>query len=216
METQVQKNRRLQRDVRNPRNNPIGNAISSRAYELVGGSRTFYQQEPEERIRLRAIAARMVASGLSVVRTTKPAKPGKRVPSTVMSRPGSGKFRKAVLARDGRCVLTGTVMGPVVRRSGQHPKSILEVAHIVPYAKCTPDEGVDPDNGLTMTPAMHAAFDNAYFTIGHDGQVLVSRFADPDHYPPFIIGAKGLTDGMRAFLKKHRQWAMRHWNRWAF
>ena len=141
----------------------------------------------------------------------------KTVTTTMTIRPGQAAFRRAVLLRDGGCVITGTSVGEFLYSKGKR-KSLLHAAHIKPVIKCNDDEYWDLNNGLTMRADIHMAFDHALFTIGENGQILPSRHVPEEFYPPWILNncMRHLTTGMLSYLAQHREWAFKQWNRWAF
>jgi hypothetical protein len=77
------------------------------------------------------------------------------------SRTGQKKFRTAVLARDGGCIITGL-----------REPCLLDAAHIKPQRMCDEGEYDDPENGITLTATLHRAFDNRLFTIAMNGFIL--------------------------------------------
>ena len=73
-------------------------------------------------------------------------------------------FRRAVLANCGmRCAVTGC-----------GPESLLEAAHILPWAEF-PEERLEIGNGLALNVLLHAAYDRDLIGITADGVVKVSR-----------------------------------------
>lgn len=133
-------------------------------------------------------------------------------PTTRIIRPGQAAFRKAILARDGRCVITGTPADAQVRSKGTY-RSIVQAAHIKPVKLCEDGEYWDLDNGLAMRADVHAGFDTGLFTIGDEGEIIPSRWMQ-GFYPEHILG--DLTEGQRAYLRLHRDWTISNWSRWAF
>ena len=209
-----------ERQASNTARNPRSNTISSIAYKMAGGSKRFYELRTSERYRIRALARqRMEGVGtygpLKVVPKIN-SKESKPVASTRMSRPGATRFRNRVLGRDKACIITRTPVGTYLYSHGTKT-TVIHAAHIIPHKMSTPQQYDDVNNGLTMTAGMHADFDNALFTIGDNKQILPSRWAALDQYPPFIqMLDKYFTETMRGYLARHRKWAMRQWNRWSF
>lgn len=128
------------------------------------------------------------------------------------NRPGQGAFRAAVLERDGACVVTGTPVTERIWSKGQL-RSLVHAAHIKPLKLCREGEYWDLDNGLAMRADIHAAFDAGLFTIGDNGGIIVSRWCDPEFYPPFLTYKP--TKGQRGYLSGHRAWTLKNWSRWA-
>jgi hypothetical protein len=147
--------------------------------------------------------------------TPGPAPVTKTVITKQTTRPGQAAFRRAILKRDGACIVTGTPVGSFLYSKGKR-RSLIHAAHIVPVIKCKDDEYWDIDNGMTMRADIHQAFDSALFTIGSNKQILTSRFVDPDYYPSFLDVFFEMTPKMSEYISRHREWAFKQWNRWAF
>lgn len=91
------------------------------------------------------------------------------------SRPGQANFRKSVLKKCGRCVITNAVM-----------PEIIQAAHIKPYKYGGPDT---VDNGFAMRMDIHKLFDTNHLRISPEGQVELSTRARMDYgssIPPVI------------------------------
>ena len=187
---QKKRNRRLQREVRNP----------------IHNKRRIFQN-----------GKYMGMATCDVIKM--PKAPPNPVTVTAMktytTRPGQARFRASLLDRDGGCVVTGTPVGSYIYSKGKRV-SLLHAAHIKPLSMCKDGEYWDVNNGLTMRADIHQAFDAALFTIGDNGQIMPSRWIDPEFYPPFLTPFMILPPEMRMYLAAHRVWAFRNWNRWAF
>jgi len=92
-----------------------------------------------------------------------------------LARPEQAAFRRSLLERDGKCVVTGTTVAEV-----------LQAAHIEDHAS---GGSMSPDNGLLLRVDLHLLFDANLLSFKHeDGRVVVrfhpSLLADP-HYVAF-------------------------------
>jgi hypothetical protein len=123
--------------------------------------------------------------------------PDQRAPSirvtTTTVRHGQAKFRQGLLRRDKVCIITGCPLRPMI-----------DAAHIRPMKLCRDGEYYDLDNGMLLRADLHKAFDNALFTIGDDGVLIV----DPSAWFTIAFNQvrRKLTSGQRAYLAGHRQW----------
>jgi hypothetical protein len=85
-----------------------------------------------------------------------------RQSTTILSRRDQQKFKRAVLDRDGRCVI-----------SRERTEAALEAAHIIP-AKAKGNE--NEHNGILLRADLHALFDAQKFHINPRGKVVsISR-----------------------------------------
>ena len=122
-------------------------------------------------------------------------------------RPGQAKFRRAILARDGCCVVTGTRADCYISSKGKR-QSIVHAAHIKPISLCSDEQYWDLDNGLTMRADVHVQFDHGLFTISPTGLIRV-RPKSGLVLPRRISGK--LTKGQRAYLRGHTLWTKENW-----
>ena len=170
-------------------------------------------------------AKRKTIDGKRVYVDTTPKEPKPYVPhpsgpvqqtklTTTTYRPGQAAFRKAVLYRDKRCVITGTPVTEYIWSKG-YKKALCHAAHIRPVTMCNDTEYWDINNGLTMRVDVHHQFDAGLITIGENGQIMPSRWVPAEYFAPFITDTSILTDEMQAYLAGHRAWSMRNWTRWS-
>lgn len=96
---------------------------------------------------------------------------GGRVGRMVTVRNNQGKFRRAVISRDG---LTCAITGPA-------PSTALEAAHLRAFAR---HETHDPDEGLMLRTDIHALFDAGLLAIDPDTMRVVAspELASYPHY----------------------------------
>ena len=74
-------------------------------------------------------------------------------------------FRQALLkAYDGRCALTGVSFTVA-----------LDAAHIVPWSQCTPDQKMNPRNGILMLCCHHRLFDLGILSIDEDYKIIFTN-----------------------------------------
>ena len=89
------------------------------------------------------------------------------VKRTVSQRVGQLQFRNEVLRMEGACPITG-VSSP----------AFLRASHIKPWRACyTPEERLDPYNGLALAPHIDQLFDQGYITFDASGTLLLSTSA---------------------------------------
>ena len=114
------------------------------------------------------------------------------------ARIGQGAFRRNVIDYWRSCAVTGC-----------GATSLLEAAHIKPWAQSTNQERLDPFNGLLLTPNLHAAFDGGLISFAGDGRLLISSRADPTLLTVFGIHPQlriaRLSDLHRPYLRFHRE-----------
>jgi hypothetical protein len=85
----------------------------------------------------------------------------------IQARVGQGRFRKAVLAREPACRLTG-ITDP----------GCLVASHIKPWAHCAGGEYVDDANGLMLAPHTDHLFDTGLISFTDDGLLLLAPALD--------------------------------------
>lgn len=98
----------------------------------------------------------------------------KRVQSAV-SRPNQARFRRAVLGREPRCIITNVTM-----------PEVLEAAHIVPFRYHGEDTAA---NGFCMRMDIHQLFDSGHLRISVGGEVFLTDRARMDYgalIPPYV------------------------------
>jgi hypothetical protein len=84
------------------------------------------------------------------------------------ARIGQGRFRTAVLAREPRCRVTGTMQA-----------RYLVASHIKPWAVCTGDEHLDGANGLMLAPHVDHLFDTGLISFEDNGDLVLAPSLDP-------------------------------------
>lgn len=86
----------------------------------------------------------------------------------VRARLGQGQFRISLLTMWGKCSVTGC-----------RNTSLLRASHIRPWANSTNKQRLDPYNGLLLTPALDAAFDQGLVTFSDQGAIRTSPALAP-------------------------------------
>lgn len=119
----------------------------------------------------------------------------------VKARVGQGQFRKDLLSRwSGKCCATGLDV-----------ERLLVASHIHPWSLSSNDERLDPDNGLLLSAAYDAAFDEGLITIDQHGNWKVVADLSPAQLDQAGLGrlaqqpVRGLTGKHHAYLARHRQ-----------
>lgn len=119
----------------------------------------------------------------------------------VTSRVGQGWYRREVIEKwRGRCAVTGCDL-----------KQILIASHIVRWSECSDHERLDPENGILLSPNVDSLFDRHLISFDDDGRLLVSDLVSEESLRMLGVseGTKiSLTDGMRAYLARHRERAL--------
>ncbi len=87
----------------------------------------------------------------------------------IKARIGQCGYRESLLAYWGGCSVTNC---------GEH--SLLRASHIKPWRVATPQERLDPFNGLLLTPNLDQAFDMGFISFNEDGNILISAGLDAD------------------------------------
>lgn len=87
----------------------------------------------------------------------------------IKARIGQGGYRDALLAYWGGCAVTDCTVAALLRAS-----------HIKPWRRATPQERLDPYNGLLLTPNLDLAFDQGLISFDDHGQILLGDDLDPD------------------------------------
>ncbi len=85
--------------------------------------------------------------------------------------------------------------------------SILIASHIVAWSIATPEEKVDPHNGLPLIPNLDKLFDRGMISFADDGRLLYSRTMSGllcELRIPLDANISGLSEKNRAYLQRHR------------
>lgn len=113
------------------------------------------------------------------------------------ARVGQGIFRIRVLDLWGSCAVTGC---PLVE--------ILVASHIVPWARATNKERLDPLNALLLTPNLDKLFDRLLISFNDDGSILLSNALSAEEWVALGINKKSRLRFVRPanlrYLRKHR------------
>lgn len=114
----------------------------------------------------------------------------------ILKRIGQSKFRKNLLKRDGKCVLTGIRL-----------ESVLIASHIKGWSDSDDSERLDTDNGLLMSATYDRLFDAYLISFNDDGSVIFNRklakyksLTEPVKHARIQMSAN-----MRQFMKHHRE-----------
>jgi len=119
----------------------------------------------------------------------------------VTSRVGQGYYRQQIIEKwGGRCPISGVDTLP-----------ILIASHIVRWSDSNDEEKLDVENGILLSPLFDSLFDKHLISFADDGSILVST-------NPFRITKENIdrlnlptnvriqvTDGMLAYLRRHRE-----------
>lgn len=119
-------------------------------------------------------------------------------------------FRKEIVARDERCVITG-LSANVYLASKSSRRTMVTAAHIKPCRLCADTEYYDLDNGLLLVSYLHTAFDQALWTIDPDTSRVVTAFGQLEDIDGDFVK---LTEGQLKYLRGHYEWTTENWVRW--
>lgn len=81
----------------------------------------------------------------------------------IQSRVGQGVFRKKLIEKNKKCVLTGV-----------EDHQFLKASHIKPWRCSNDTERLDPDNGLLLSPHVDHLFDGGWITFDENGKCRCS------------------------------------------
>jgi hypothetical protein len=117
-------------------------------------------------------------------------------------RPWGGKYRNDVMVLwGGRCAVTGCSTA-----------SLLTASHIKPVIHCTPDEMVDPHNGILLSKLYDKLFDSGLVSFLDSGEMVISP-----HVPERDLASLGIDKAtkievgaeQRRYLEFHRSKILR-------
>lgn len=125
----------------------------------------------------------------------------------IQARVGQGKFRQALVDMwDGKCCATGL----------SEPR-LLRASHIVAWSSSTDTERLNPFNGLLLSAAYDAAFDNHLITLSAEGKWENVAGLSAEELEKAGLGnleqqsVNGLHSGHHGFLARHRRNAHEKW-----
>ncbi len=117
--------------------------------------------------------------------------------SIIKARLGQGLFRRRVIQAYGMCLIT---------RLKEH--KLLIASHIKPWRECrhNPNECLNPDNALLLSPTWDALFDKGFVSFSDQGVLLLSeRLSKSSRRVLGIADLKvSLTDGQLSYMRRHR------------
>ncbi|CAJ0701030.1 HNH endonuclease [Ralstonia wenshanensis] len=137
--------------------------------------------------------------------TSTPTPEGIMVQRLVWVRKNHSKFRDPVEQHwEGKCAVTD-------HDCGGHP-GLLIASHIYPWARSTPKEKTDVNNGLLLSSPIDRLFDQGLIAFADDGTMLMSKDLALRTRRVFglkagmkIANPKKITAGMQKYLAKHRR-----------
>lgn len=119
----------------------------------------------------------------------------------IQARRGQGRFRAAVLQRNGFCPFTGI-----------DDPHLLIASHIKPWKMSSNDEKLDPNNGFALTPTYDRLFDKGYISFCDDKTLLISSKLESKYQNSLNLKATQqitdlkISDKCREYLKYHREY----------
>jgi hypothetical protein len=111
------------------------------------------------------------------------------------------KFRDPVWEHwEGRCAVTDADFN-----------GLLVASHIHPWAKSTPKEKTDPNNGLLLSVPLDKLFDRGWISFSNSGKMLVKPLLSAETRSHFGLQIKGMRLRMRnvssemlSYIERHR------------
>jgi predicted restriction endonuclease len=93
-------------------------------------------------------------------------------------------------------------------------EEMLEACHIKPYRDCTPEEKLDPHNGLLLTANLHKLFDSGYISFcPGNGNIIISSELEK-LTPTGILFSKEITGLPKEKLtgehKRYLEWHLQN------
>ncbi len=88
----------------------------------------------------------------------------------ISARIGQGVFRRQLIEKYGRCVITGV-----------DNQKLLIASHIKPWSQSDNRERISVDNGLLLTPTFDKLFDYGLITFTNKGKLIVSSFVGSEN-----------------------------------
>jgi predicted restriction endonuclease len=118
--------------------------------------------------------------------------------SQIKTRVGQGAYRKSIMHRwHYQCGVTGF----------DDPR-ILIASHIVAWKDASPDERLDVDNGILLSPTYDALFDKHFISFEDNGKIILSDEIDFQAFQKIGISGKEKLNqihlGNQAYLERHR------------
>jgi len=120
--------------------------------------------------------------------------------TVIQARRGQGLFRENVMRIEKRCRVTR------VDRA-EH----LVASHCKPWRDCDePQERLDGENGLMLTPTIDHLFDRGFISFEDNGQLILSPSADRQSLEKMgvrtskLINVGSFSDGQKQYLNFHR------------
>ena len=117
----------------------------------------------------------------------------------VKSRIGQGLFRKELIKKyNGCCVITGI-----------NEKKLLIASHVKPWAVCSNEERLSPENGLLLSPTFDKLFDCGLITFADTGRIIISSQLSNEVVSKLHISATDtfdlkVTSDLKKNLEYHR------------
>lgn len=116
----------------------------------------------------------------------------------VKARIGQGLFRRRVVQKYGRCLITKI----------EEP-ALLVASHIKPWRDCRkdPQECLDPENALLLSPTWDRLFDQGFISFTDQGEMIISDNLKREVRDALGVGKQNiaLTLGQVAYMAWHRK-----------
>lgn len=133
---------------------------------------------------------------------------GKERTAVIQQRVNQNAFRSMILANyEGRCAITGINI-----------PDLLVAGHIIPWAKSTPQQKLNPENGICLSALYDKAFDKGFITISPDDYCIrlssaLHEYESQDYFDKHFGVIAGLPIHMpiehkpnKEFLAYHRDY----------
>ena len=123
---------------------------------------------------------------------------GKEIEVITKARIGQSLFRKNLHIYWEGCSVTGCLLF-----------SVLKASHIKPWKDSNPQEKVDPNNGLLLSPNLDSLFDGGFISFNSRGAILISPLLYQEDLSSLNINnhmtLKKRTPEIASYLENHHE-----------
>ena len=189
----------------NQRSYPLNNFCSAALKSLINYAQ--YEQEVIQADEIVAQEEDAKTMSKKLVAHFDVSREGKDEVSRTKRRKGQEYFRRLILSiYDSHCAITGIEI-----------PQLLLASHIIPWADSTPQQKLNPENGICLSPLYDKAFDKGFITISPDDYTIrlssaLREYESQEYYDKHFGCVEGRKMTMpiehkpnRDFLAYHRE-----------
>ena len=189
----------------NQRSYPLNNFCSAALKSLINYAQ--YEQEVIQADEIVAQEEDAKTMSKKLVAHFDVSREGKDEVSRTKRRKGQEYFRRLILSiYDSHCAITGIEI-----------PQLLLASHIIPWADSTPQQKLNPENGICLSPLYDKAFDKGFITISPDDYTIrlssaLREYESQEYYDKHFGCVEGRRITMpiehkpnRDFLAYHRE-----------